>query len=158
MSDIVTMEDSLRMIHQVGELTDSTQQAQEITDQIRSSFSGIEKLPTLRTLYLIWRNPWMGAASGTFIHEMLTLSGLQNCLSNRNRYPELGKEELTAFNPDLILLSSEPYPFRQKHMEEMKALCPKAKIMLVDGEMFSWYGSRLKKFPAYLKSLKPALS
>ena len=158
MSDIVTMEDSLEMIHQLGDLTDTTQQAHDISNQIRRSFSDIEKLPTIRTLYLIWRNPWMGVAPGTFIHEMLTLSGFQNCLSNHNRYPELSQEDIVALNPELILLSSEPYPFQQKHMEEMQVLCPKAKIMLVDGEMFSWYGSRLKKFPGYLKSLIPALS
>lgn len=157
MSDIVTIEDSLTMIQQVGELTDTTQQAFDISAQIRKSFSGIEKLPPLRTLYLIWRGPWMGAAAGTFIHELMSLAGFQNCFSNHSRYPELTQEDIVALNPELILLSSEPYPFQRMHMEEMQALCPNAKIKLVDGEMFSWYGSRLKKFPKYLKSLKSAM-
>lgn len=154
MSDIVTIEDAHAMIRQVGELTGTKEKAIQLSDQIRKSFFSIEKLPSRQTLYLIWQNPWMGAAPGTFIHEMLSLSGLQNCLSKYNRYPKLSKEEIISLNPDLIFLSSEPYPFQQKHMEEMKALCPKAKIILVDGEMFSWYGSRLSKFPEYLKSLR----
>jgi len=157
MSDIVALEDSYAMIHQVGELTNKVKQAQDITEQIRKSISGIEKLPPLRTLYLIWRNPWMGVASGTFIHELMGLAGFQNCLSNKSRYPELNKEDVVDLNPDLILLSSEPYPFQQKHIEEMQAVCPNSNIMLVDGEMFSWYGSRLVKFPEYLKSIKPGL-
>lgn len=158
MSDVVTIDDSLAMVHQVGELTDTAQQAFDISAQIRSSFSGIEKLSSLRTLYLIWRSPWMGAATGTFIHELMMFSGFRNCISNHSRYPELSQEDIVELNPELILLSSEPYPFQQKHLEEMRTLCPKAKIMLVDGEMFSWYGSRLQKFPAYLKSLKSAMS
>lgn len=158
MSDIVTMEDSFRMIHQIGELTNTTQQALDISNQIRNSFSELEKLPPIRTLYLIWQNPWMGAGAGTFIDELLTIAGFKNCLSNQSRYPEISQDDIAALNPELILLSSEPYPFQQKHLEEILTLCPKARILLVDGEMFSWYGSRLKKFPAYLKSLRPALS
>jgi ABC-type Fe3+-hydroxamate transport system substrate-binding protein len=158
MSDIVTLEDSFNMIRQVGELTNAESQALHISNQIRISFSELEKLPPLRALYLIWRNPWMGAGTGTFINELMIVAGFKNCLSNQSRYPELNQEDLTTLNPELILLSSEPYPFQQKHIEEIKAFCPTAKIILVDGEMFSWYGSRLKKFRAYLKSLTTTLS
>jgi ABC-type Fe3+-hydroxamate transport system substrate-binding protein len=157
MSDIITLEDAQKMIEQVGELTDTSPRATVITGQIRNVFAGLEQLPPLRTLYLIWRNPWMGAASGTFIHEMMTLAGLNNCLSHHSRYPELTHDDLQTLNPELILLSSEPYPFQQKHVMEIQALCPAARIVLADGEMFSWYGSRLAKFPAYVKSLIPVL-
>ena len=158
MSDIVSIEDSMEMIHQLGELTDSTRQAHDISTQIKNTFFSIDKLPPLRSLYLIWQNPWMGAASGTFIHELMMHAGLKNCISDRNRYPELSREDVVALNPDLILLSSEPFPFQQKHIEEMQAICPKAKIKFIDGEMFSWYGSRLKKFPEYVRTLKSAMS
>lgn len=151
MSDIVTIKDALKMIYQVGELTGADKAAGKIVNKINNAFSGIEKLPPLRTLYLIWRNPWMAAASGTFIHELMILAGLQNCLEASNRYPELSDEEIKTLDPELILLSSEPYPFQQKHVDEIQKICPSAKIVLVDGEMFSWYGSRLLEFPAYLK-------
>jgi ABC-type Fe3+-hydroxamate transport system substrate-binding protein len=158
MSDIVTLDDAWAMISQLGEFTDTTERATNILEQIRISFSPIEKLPPLRTLYLIWQNPWMGAAPGTFIHELMTVAGLQNILSHFSRYPELNAQEISSLNPDLILLSSEPFPFVQKHITEMTARFPHARILLVDGEMFSWYGSRLKKFPEYIRSLSQHLS
>lgn len=158
MSDIVTLEDSLQMITEIGRLTQTERRAIEIRDAIRDSFRELPKLLPLRTLYLIWRNPWMAAAPGTFIHEMLTLAGLGNCITNQSRYPELTSQQIQALNPQLVLLSSEPYPFREKHIREINQLCPEAKILLVDGEMFSWYGSRLLKFAAYLQTFRKALS
>lgn len=158
MSDIVTLEDSLQMIAQIGSLTQTESKATEIVNSIRDSFSGMPKLPALKTLYLIWRNPWMAAAAGTFINEMITLSGLQNCLNDETRYPELTSEKIQTLEPELILLSSEPYPFKEKHVLELTQLCPQAKILLVDGEMFSWYGSRLLKFAQYLQTVKTVLS
>ncbi len=152
MSDIVTLSDALAMIAHVGLLTDTSQRAMDIATQIRNSFSRVQKLSPLRTLYLIWRDPWMAAAPGTFIHEMMSLAGFQNCLDN-SRYPELTAENIAALNPQLILLSSEPFPFRQKHIGEIQEICPQAKITLVDGEMFSWYGSRLKYFAGYLEKI-----
>src|SRR5690606_40944391 len=82
----------------------------------------------------------MGVATNTFIHEMLTIAGFENCLKEHNRYPELSVADLAALNPDLVFLSSEPYPFSEKHVEEIQSLLPQAGIFLVDGEMFSWYG------------------
>lgn len=157
MSDIVTLEDSLQMITEVGRLTQTERRAIELRDAIRDSFRELPELPPLRTLYLIWRNPWMAAASGTFIHEMLTLAGVSNCISHLSRYPKLTSQQIQALNPQLVLLSSEPYPFREKHIREINQLCPEAKILLVDGEMFSWYGSRLLNFAAYLQTFRKAL-
>jgi hypothetical protein len=70
-----------------------------------------------------------------------------------NRYPAMGAEELRLAKPDWIFLSSEPYPFGQKHLAEFREICPDAKILIVDGEMFSWYGSRLLSTPSYLQTL-----
>lgn len=158
LSDIVTLSDATSMIRKVGEITNTSFKAERIADDIESSFANLVKLRSLRTLYLIWKSPWMAAAPGTFIHEMMRLSGLVNCFDKQTRYPELNTEQIQRLNPELILLSSEPYPFKEKHIEELQLLCPKAKIILVDGEMFSWYGSRLLKFPAYLESLRRILS
>jgi len=157
MSDISTSQDAHAMIEQIGILTDTSEQASNIIEQIRGAFSSMDKLPPLRALYLIWRKPWMGAASGTFIHEIMTLAGLQNCLRANSRYPELTNNDIKMLKPQVILLSSEPYPFQEKHTVEIQEISPTAKVIKVDGEMFSWYGSRLRKFPAYLKTLIPML-
>lgn len=157
MSDIVTIKDALAMIQKIGKVTDTSIQAESIVQNIEKSFLEIKKLAPRRTLYLIWRKPWMAAAPGTFIHEMISLAGLQNCMPDRTRYPELADDDIRSLNPELILLSSEPFPFHQKNVEEMNRLCPNAKVMLVDGEMFSWYGSRLKLFPNYLANLSSSL-
>lgn len=157
-SDIVTLDDALDMITQVGSVTQTESKAHELVGSIRQSFQNLLKLQELKTLYLIWRNPWMAAASGTFIHEMIGLTGLKNSIADRSRYPELTSDEIRQLNPELIFLSSEPYPFKEKHIAELQKLCPAARILLVDGEMFSWYGSRLLKFPAYLQTLRNTLS
>jgi ABC-type Fe3+-hydroxamate transport system substrate-binding protein len=158
MSDIITKADALAMIQQLGELADVQKQADNIIGQINKAFLGLEKLPPLRTLYLIWRNPWMAAASGTFIHELITLAGFKNCLDVKDRYPELSDQDIKSLDPELILLSSEPYPFQQKNIDEIRRIVPKAKVFLVDGEMFSWYGSRLILFPNYIKQIRSSLS
>lgn len=156
-SDIVTLDDALDMITQVGSMTQAESKAQELVGSIRQSFQNLPRLQGLKTLYLIWRNPWMAAASGTFIQEMMGLTGLKNSISDRSRYPELTSDEIRQLNPELIFLSSEPYPFKEKHLAELQELCPGARILLVDGEKFSWYGSRLLKFPAYLQTLRSTL-
>ena len=95
----------------------------------------------------------MAAGSGTFINSMLTMLNLKNVLENVQRYPELSTEQIADLRANLIFLSSEPYPFREKHIEELKRISPLSKIMLVDGEMFSWYGSRLLKAADYFNRL-----
>jgi ABC-type Fe3+-hydroxamate transport system substrate-binding protein len=157
MSDIVSLHDALVMMEQIGIITNTSAKANVIIDHIKSDFESIQKLPERKTLYLIWKKPWMGAAPGTFIHELMIVAGLQNSLQEHTRYPELSAEDISRLNPEVIFLSSEPYPFQQQHIAELQLLCPQAKVILVDGEMFSWYGSRLLKFPAYLKLLSQVL-
>ena len=95
----------------------------------------------------------MTVGHDTFIHDMLSRCGFKNSFSNKSRYPEIKEEELKATGADLILLSSEPYPFKEKHVTELKKICPAAEVILVDGEMFSWYGSRMLKAPDYFHTL-----
>ena len=152
-SNIVTLHDAFEMIAGIGQITDTTPAAARIVDSIRDAFTRIKKYEDLSVLYLIWKKPWMAAGSGTFIHEMLSTVGLNNVAAHRPRYPEMSAPEIQELKPDLIFLSSEPYPFQDKHKAELQQLCPASKILLVDGEMFSWYGSRLLKAPAYFNSL-----
>jgi ABC-type Fe3+-hydroxamate transport system substrate-binding protein len=152
MSDIETLSDATEMIRSIGVLTDRSLRAQEIANGIEERFTHVKQVSSMKTLYLIWKKPWMAAGKNTFIDCMLSRLGLINAVE-RSRYPELGEQEIKQIDPDLILLSSEPYPFKEHHSKELKALCPNAKIVLVDGEMFSWYGSRLLKAPAYFETL-----
>ncbi len=154
MSDIHTLEDALVMIRSVGDITDTAIRANEIAAGIESVFDDLHIRPRGSALYLIWRDPWMAAGRKTFIHQMLRTAGFRNIITDpESRYPELTTEQIQKLSPDCILLSSEPYPFREKHIAELQAVCPDAQIVLVDGEMFSWYGSRLLKAPGYICQL-----
>ncbi len=152
MSDIYSIENALDMINQLGKVTGTQLEASTLSNAIKSGFAGLKPKETKRTLYFIWRKPYMVAGKETFIDEMLTKIGLRNIVTH-SRYPELSPSEIKNLDPELILLSSEPYPFKAKHFAELAALCPTADIRIVDGEMFSWYGSRLLKAPPYLNSL-----
>ena len=151
MTDIFTLEDALDMIGRVGEITETNEKAQELIQRIENCFA--EKISDKGTcVYLIWNNPIMVAGKNTFIDDMLSRAGLEN-LVKKERYPELVLEEVQELNPDFVLLSSEPFPFKEEHLEEFRKALPHSKILLVDGELFSWYGSRLLKSVAYFKNL-----
>lgn len=153
MSDIYNLDDSLNMIEKIGALVNRVEEARMIKNNIQSSFHQLNK-SNKSAVYFIWREPYMAAGKGTFIGDILYRLGLQNKIDDDNaRYPELSLEEIKILNPELILLSSEPYPFKQVHLNELQALLPHTKIVLVDGELFSWYGSRLQKSVAYFNDL-----
>lgn len=157
MSDISSIEDSLDMIASVGQITTTQNESDKIIHLIKSEFDKLIPLLNKRVLYLIWKSPWMSAGASTFIDSMISRIGLMNVVI-QPRYPELNNEEIVKLNPEMIFLSSEPYPFKEKHIAELHSLVPSAKVVLVDGEMFSWYGSRLIKAPAYFNSLRSQLS
>jgi ABC-type Fe3+-hydroxamate transport system substrate-binding protein len=150
-SDIITLQDAIMMITGVADIVGKSQRGKEIVLQIESAFAELPTLPPARVLYLIWRGPWMAAASDTFIDTMLQKLGLENALKEFSRYPEMTDEQIQVLNPNYILLSSEPYPFKEMHIAELQQICPAAKVILVDGEMFSWYGSRLILASDYFK-------
>ncbi len=127
----------------------------------------------LKTAFLIWKDPYMAAGGDTFINDMMKRCGFKNIFENINRYPaitinqhpstvipnlssvncQLSSPDSYRVNCQLLLLSSEPYPFKQKHIAELQQHLPDTKIVLADGEMFSWYGSRLLQAPEYFKKL-----
>lgn len=151
MSDIYNLGDALQMIQRIGDITSKEKQANQIIQAVSSGFKqGFTSKGS--ALYLIWQDPFMAVGSRTFIDDMLRKAGYEN-LVKKERYPILSPEEILDLNPDHILLSSEPYPFRQKHVRKFMEEYPEAITRLVDGEMFSWYGSRLIKAPEYLRSL-----
>ncbi|WP_231590635.1 helical backbone metal receptor [Hymenobacter terrenus] len=155
LSDISTLPEALDMIRRIGFIAGAKDPAQVLADEIAASFATLPGTqPLIPAAYLIWRKPYMVAASGTFINDMMHRAGFTNVFADRNRYPEISAEQLAAAVPQRILLSSEPYPFGAKHVGEFQAICPAATIDIVDGELFSWYGSRLQKSAAYFTQLR----
>ena len=102
---------------------------------------------TFRYAYLIWREPWMAAGPDTFIAAMLSEVGGVNVLAaSAGRFPELTLAALRDADPDVVLLSSEPFPFRERHRAELADATglPLARFRFVDGEAASWHGSRMR--------------
>ena len=159
-TDVITLPDALTMIRAVGTLVGKEQRAEKMTRQIASSLSSLSSLSSspLSVAYFIWRKPYMVAADGTFIDAMLEAAGFQNAFADRSRYPEITPDDLRAANPDLIFLSSEPYPFGEKHVGELRVICPSARVLVVDGEVFSWYGSRLLRAGDYFRNLRTEIA
>ena len=153
MSDIHSLTSAQEMIAEMGNFFDVESKSQRLIDELRDEFDSFQKLNKLRVLYFIWRDPYMVAGSGTFIDHMLNTIGLENAAFNLSRYPLLEIDEIRSLAPEVIMLSSEPYPFKTKHIAELEKEFPDTQIMIVNGEYFSWYGSRLLKAPAYFKTL-----
>lgn len=157
MSDIDTFDAACDMMVRVGELTGKMAEAGALVARIRTSFASTFSGKRPKTAYFIWRKPYMVAGGDTFIHAMLEKAGFNNVFAGRSRYPEITPDELAAAQPEIILLSSEPYPFAEKHFGAFREICPQAHILCVDGEMFSWYGSRMLHAAIYFAELHKKL-
>lgn len=155
-SDVGNYEEALKMITDTGLLTHTQGAAADLTEKIRAAFDllAAQNYPPLRTAYLIWKDPYMTIGADTFIHSMMNKAGLVNIYAEDARYPQITLQALSERKPELVLLSSEPYPFKQKHIDELKAFLPGSKIILADGEMFSWYGSRMVEAATYFQKLR----
>ena len=158
-TDVNSLGDALAMIKDVGQLTHKEKNTGAMITRIKNEFSQLQTTNyKLQTAYLIWQKPYMTVGGDTFINDMMNHCGLQNIFEHRKRYPEIRIDELSTSACQVILLSSEPYPFKQKHVDELQQQLPGKKIILVDGEMFSWYGSRLVQSPFYFKRIMESLS
>lgn len=157
-SDISTLEGALEMIKVVGDMTGRAKEAEDIIKKISEGFKKLEKQvkgKPKKATYLIWQRPYMTIGSDTFIHHLMNRCGLVNCFDEEEyyRYPTVTIEHIKESKPEYVLLSSEPFPFKEIHQKELQEQLPNAKVILVDGEMFSWYGSRLVKASEYFQSL-----
>lgn len=170
-SDVTDMDSALSMIRSVGQLTQKYAESELLIKQIQNEFNTQFPAPSpdnenksaafflssqhkpLRTCYLIWNKPLMTVGSDTFIHSLMKIAGFENIFADKTRYPMVSMTDLIFLKCELLLLSTEPYPFKQKHVDEFEKHLPNTKIILVDGEMFSWYGNRLLKTAEYLKNM-----
>ncbi len=160
-SDIVSIKDCVTMIASFGSLFQKVESALALTQKINKELADfcefMEDKPVQKAAYLIWKKPYMAAGQMTFINYLLQLNKLENIFkSKEERYPEIEAKDLGEAR--LILLSSEPYPFNEKHCRDLEKKHPGSKFVLVDGEYFSWYGSRLCSAFAYFKRLQTRLS
>jgi iron complex transport system substrate-binding protein len=159
-TNIVTLEDNLQMISDFGQLFNKRTEAQKWIDKINFAYQDfqhfIKDKSILKVAYFIWANPYMVAGKDTFINEVLKLNKLDNIYKNREeRYPEIIIQKMRIQgDPDLVLLSSEPFPFKDEHAFELGRFTHHAKTIFVDGEMFSWYGTRILKAFDYFKKLR----
>lgn len=149
-TDIQNLEDNERFISDVGNLLNREKLALEFNENINEIFKNTSQ--KVKVAYIIWRNPYMTIGSDTFIHEILEKLGFENIFKNRKRYPEISLNQMTS--ADYIFLSSEPFPFQQKHIDELQKELPNQKTILVDGEAFSWFGTHISKCSAYYKNLQ----
>lgn len=156
-SEVKTIEDNLELIMTIGTLTGKRMTALRLRQELSEVMDALSYNTTRSAAYLIWRDPWMTVGNETFIHNLMQKCGLQNIFSLESRYPETTLLELRHLNPEVVLLSSEPFPFKQKHLEELQTHLPDSKICLVDGEAFSWYGTRLLRKSNYLNSFMAQL-
>ena len=156
MSDILTFSDALDMIQAISRIIEKPAEGSQLVQEIRIKYEAFTKFNTkrpLKTAYFIWQNPFMVAGTKTFIHEMLQLTGFKNVYSHLERYPEIDLEKLKLNAPEIIFLSSEPFPFKDKHQSFFETQFPHAIVKLVDGTYFSWYGNRLLPAADYFSQL-----
>lgn len=165
-TDIITLTDNLKMIIQFGELFNKRVEAKKWADKIQFAeldfMQFINQKSTKKVAYFIWANPYMAAGRNTFINEMLTLNKLENIYGENSkyeeRYPEVIIQKMRIQgDPDFIFLSSEPFPFKDEHAFEIGRHTHHATTIFVDGEMFSWYGTRIAKSFDYFKKLHQKL-
>lgn len=158
LNDVSTYEEALEMIGEIGQLTHRVKEAHKIITEISKKFKVLPSLESKpKSIYLIWKDPIMAVGGDSFINDMMKRAGFDNVLKSKKRYPTLTPEDLTALGPEVLMLSSEPYPFSEKHLEYFKSLVPESKILFVDGEMFSWYGSRMRLAADYFNNVSKKL-
>ena len=157
-AEIFSIQDTTSLIETYGNLFDKEAEALKMIQEINFKLKDFElfmKDKSFRKVaYFIWRNPWMAAGNNTYIDHILMLNKFENIYKSKERYPEVIIEKIRLDgDPELVLLSSEPYPFKEKHITELSKYTKQASTILVDGELFSWHGSRLLKAFDYFKSL-----
>lgn len=161
-TDIYTIKDTIQMIQDFGILFNKRTEAMKWTDKIQFAYQDFVKFmedkKPRKVAYFIWANPYMVAGGNTFINELLQLNKFENIYDNHpnyeGRYPEVVVQKMRIQgDPDVLFLSSEPFPFKDEHAFELGRHTHHAITVFVDGEMFSWYGSRLFKAFDYFKKL-----
>lgn len=153
LSEVSNLEENEVFLKELGKLLDKVEVSEKIIEEINAVFNSFTRVNVSKKVaYLIWRKPYMTVGSDTFIHSVLEKLGFENVFKEQKRYPTIIPEDLKE--AEYIFLSSEPYPFKEKHIVELQKEVPNSKIILVDGEAFSWFGSHLRNCKKYFDELK----
>ena len=155
-TNVENIEDNYYLLKTLGNLFNKEEKAQQYNLKIYDVLQNSKINSPVKAAYLIWKNPYMTVGSDTFIDKVLQEIGFGNLFKDQKRYPEIQAEDLAG--ADVIMLSSEPFPFKEKHILELKEIYPDKKIMIVDGEAFSWYGTHIAKCEDYFKELVSAFN
>ncbi|WP_153721000.1 helical backbone metal receptor [Sporosarcina cascadiensis] len=151
-AEVQTIDDAFRMITDMGTLTDRQQQADLLAADINQAFAELPALPAARVAYVIWKKPYMVAGRSTYINTLLQRIGfITPFAESADRYPAVTEEQFKEAKLDLVLLASEPYPFKEKQQKQFQDMLPDSSIQLIDGEMF-WYGARMLLSANYLQT------
>lgn len=140
-------------LHGVGE------RARALDDELQRALAVSAAGTSVPTLCLVWRDPWMTVARDTYVSRLLLQGGFQTWpavdggRSGAARYPELRGDEPWLAQVREVLLPSEPYAFGPAHVAEVQAMCPAARVRLVDGERLTWYGARTPEGLRYVREL-----
>lgn len=157
-TEIANYDQAISTIEQIGIMLQVHEKATQLIEDINDAFANLDKVTyENKVCYLIWQKPYMTIGSDTYIHDMLDRCGYKNVFGGQTRYPQVSIEEIKKQTPDLIFLSSEPFPFKQMHIDALHKDLPNTKIVLVDGEYFSWYGSRMIEAADYFGRLSQEL-
>jgi len=142
-TEISTIDEALFTIHDIGWSCGVQNRAKQLIADIQQELKRVPEEYPMTAAYFIWRDPWMTVGNDTYIHSVMSHWNFHNIYDDQVRYPTTTLHELSLKKPEIILLSSEPYPFKEKHIKEVGDACPSSNIVLVNGEWFSWYGSRM---------------
>mgnify|MGYP001327381508 CR=1 FL=1 len=159
-SDVRDFNSALEMIDKIGEIVENKERSKAIINKIKYDFSKLNIFNKIKNkvAYLIWEKPIMTINNDTFINDMLKVNGWVNIFADKeNRYPVILLDEIIDLSPDILFLSSEPFPYKKKHIEKYQNILPNTKIVIVNGELFSWYGSRLRFSAKYFNTLQKEL-
>lgn len=148
----VTMQDVLEMLIEMGQLCSSKEAIEKKMDDFRLFLETPLPQTQLKVLILIWKDPWMAVGKKTYTDELLQFSGAVNVCA-KPRYPIITPEVVQGWQPDVILLPTEPYAFQEKDQKIWSKLCPKATVTFFCGEDLFWSGFRTPKAAAELSKL-----
>lgn len=144
LSDIQTVPDALSLIIELGQLLGRKKEADELYQKLSNSYESIRNTKKGSVVYVIWKEPLLTAGSDTYINSMLEWVGYENIIKDL-RYPKKTFEDIQELKPEKILLSSEPFPFKENDKTFFKNKTKVEEVELVNGEFYSWYGSRVSK-------------
>lgn len=161
-SDVISIQDSIDLILSLGSIFNRRTEADNLAHKIEFKLADfkqfIKNKPTRKVAYFIWVKPWMVAANDTYINEMLKLNKFENIYSYMSRYPKVEIDKIRhEGDPDVVILSSEPFPFKDEHAMEIGSFTNRSITVFGDGEMFSWFGSRMLLAFDYFKELHKKL-